>query len=341
MSSAGVELAAKDGPQKPPPRAASAGPAMIEVQELRKFYGSFEALKGISFTVGRGEIVGLLGPNGAGKTTTMKILTGYISATSGWFGVAGFDGFKDSLSVRKNIGYLPENAPLYPDMGIVEYLKFVCEVRRIPRRERKERIDKMIQLVGLTPMVRKNIGELSKGFRQRVGLAQAMIHEPPVLILDEPTSGLDPNQIVEIRKLIKDLGENRTIILSTHNLPEVRMTCSRMIIISNGRKVADGSAEELERDGREATRLQLTVKLGSAAEAEVVAAQLGQIDKVANVTQLGQAGSNQWQFAVDSMGNADLRPAVYDVVKGEGWGLLELRTDVMDLEKIFHKLTQY
>ena len=319
---------------------APVGQAMIEVDGLRKLYGNFEALKGISFSVRRGEIVGFLGPNGAGKTTTMKILTGYISATAGTFRVAGHDGFKDSLAVRQNIGYLPENAPLYPDMGVVEYLKFCCEVRKIPSGERKRRIDTMIQRTGLTAVVQKDIGELSKGYRQRVGLAQAMIHDPPLLILDEPTSGLDPNQIVEIRKLIKELGQNHTIILSTHNLPEVQMTCSRMIIIANGKKVADGTAEELERQGLDKPRTLLTVRGADTARVQ------GALRGLPGVTdvEVVKVDADTLRLAVISAGDgssAALPEAIWGIAKAEGWTLTELRRDVMDLEKIFHQLTQY
>ncbi len=312
--------------------------AMIEVSGLRKFYGQFEALKDISFTVGKGEIVGFLGPNGAGKSTTMKILTGYISASAGSYSVAGFDGYSQSLEARRRVGYLPETNPLYPDMGIVEYLKFVCEIRKIPRRERKKRIDRMVDVVGLGPMIRKDIGELSKGYRQRVGLAQALIHEPPVLILDEPTSGLDPNQIVEIRNLIKELGKEHTIILSTHNLPEVRATCSRMIIISDGRKVADGTAEELEASGSEQSRFVVRARVNGTGPDGAVANLQG-IGGVATVEHTGSSEGAE-RFVVTAEGDKDVGEAIYEVATSHGWALRELRRDVMDLEKIFHQLTQ-
>ena len=312
---------------------------MIEVDGLRKFYGPFEALKGISFSVGKGEIVGFLGPNGAGKTTTMKILTGYISATAGSCRVAGYDSFSESLKVRQNIGYLPENAPLYPDMGIVEYLRFVCDIRRIPRSERKSRIGEIVSRVGLMPMIKKNIGELSKGYRQRVGLAQALIHKPPVLILDEPTSGLDPNQIVEIRQLIKELGEERTIILSTHNLPEVRMTCSRMIIIANGKKVADGTAEQLESEGITEPRFIVSARLPDGTDAAAGRATLMGVSGVKAVEV--RTTDDVVEYSVVAQDSRDLREAVYAATSGAGWTLRELRQDVMDLEKIFHNLTQY
>ena len=337
MSSAAEVVASSPAPSKNE----GATSPMIEVQGLRKFYGRFEALKGISFTVGKGEIVGLLGPNGAGKTTTMKILTGFIAATSGSFRVAGFDGFTHNLEVRRRIGYLPENAPLYPDMGIIEYLKFVCEVRRIPRNLRKQRIDRMVEVVGLGSMIQKNIGELSKGFRQRVGLAQAMIHEPPVLVLDEPTSGLDPNQIVEIRGLIKDLGKERTIVLSTHNLPEVQATCGRMIIISDGTKVADGTPEELERQGKENARFLLTLRLGADQELGHAMTELRSLPDVKSVDEATGAPSGASRLAVVANGDKDLGEALFAHARQAGWTLSELRRDVLDLEKIFHKLTQY
>jgi len=315
------------------------GTSMIEVENLRKFYGSVEALRGISFTVGRGEIVGFLGPNGAGKTTTMKILTGYISATAGSYRIAGFDGFTESLSVRENIGYLPENAPLYPDMGVVEYLEFVCRIRRVPKAEWDTRIASIIERCGLQAMAHKDIGALSKGYRQRVGLAQAMIHDPPILILDEPTSGLDPNQIVEIRNLIKELGKDRTIILSTHNLPEVQMTCTRMIIISDGRKVADGTADELQQQGED-SRFIASVRLPADTSPQEAASQLEGLPNVSGVQVLPSV-DDTFRAALTAEGTADLSDNIFQHVTAKGWALTELRRDVADLEKVFHKLTQY
>jgi ABC-2 type transport system ATP-binding protein len=322
------------------PQRETAAEAMIEVSKLGKFYGNFEALKDLSFTVGRGEIVGFLGPNGAGKTTTMKILTGYLSATSGHFRVAGYDGYSQNLDVRRNIGYLPENAPLYPDMGLIEYLNFVCDLRGINKNKRKERIGKMVEVCGLKEMLRKDIGELSKGYCRRMGLAQALIHDPPILILDEPTSGLDPNQIVEIRKLIQELGKERTIILSTHNLPEVQMTCSRIIIIANGKKVADGTAKELERQGTEKLRFVVGINLASDADADEVKRELAALENVADVEALG-IRDNGYRFSVGAVGDFDLSQTIFQWASGADRALIELRRDVMDLEKIFHNLTQY
>ncbi|MBI5682169.1 MAG: ATP-binding cassette domain-containing protein [Deltaproteobacteria bacterium] len=211
---------------------------MIQVENLTKNYGSHQALKGISFTVNKGEILGFLGPNGAGKTTTMRILTGFFPATSGKAVVAGFDVFEEPMEVRKRIGYLPENVPLYRDMVVTDYLKFAAGIKGIKKYDMDDRVNKVMDDCALQDVSRKLIGELSKGYRQRVGLAQALVNDPDVLILDEPTIGLDPNQIIEIRKLIKGLAGKRTIILSTHILPEVSMICHRVVIINKGEVVA-------------------------------------------------------------------------------------------------------
>ena len=218
---------------------------MIDVRHITKRFGPAIAVRNVTFQVTPGEVVGFLGPNGAGKSTTMKCITCYLAPDEGTITVNGFDVFKDSLAVRRQIGYLPESNPLYPEMGVVEYLQFIADVHGVPVSERKRRIESIIDRVGLTRMRHKDIGELSKGYKQRVGLAQAMVADPPVLILDEPTMGLDPNQIVEIRALIKELGQEKSVILSTHILPEVRMTCGRIIIIAEGRLIGEGTPEEL------------------------------------------------------------------------------------------------
>src|SRR5436190_16948604 len=219
---------------------------MIEVEGLTKNYGAFRAVDKVSFSVKRGEVLGFLGPNGAGKSTTMKILTCYLSPTAGRAVVAGHDVFSESLEVRKRIGYLPEDTPIYRDMTVLEFLQFAADMRGMERSKSQGRIREIGQRCGLTDVAGKLVGELSKGFRQRVGLAQAMLHDPDIVILDEPTSGLDPNQIVEIRSLIKEIGKEKTVILSTHILPEVQATCSRVIIISGGKLVADGTPDELQ-----------------------------------------------------------------------------------------------
>lgn len=218
----------------------------VVVDGLTKTYGDFKALDGVSFEVQPGEIVGFLGPNGAGKSTTMKILTCFMAATEGTAKVAGFDVHEASAEVRKRVGYLPENVPLYDEMLVWDYLKFISEVRGVAKSQREERIDEVIERTGLHQVVHKEISELSKGYRQRVGLAQAIIHKPEVLILDEPTTGLDPNQIIEIRDVISEIGEEKTVIFSTHILQEIAAVCDRIVIINRGRLVADGTLDELQ-----------------------------------------------------------------------------------------------
>jgi len=218
---------------------------MIDVENLTKRYGDFTAIKDLSFRVGKGEIVGFLGPNGAGKTTTMRILTGFLPATSGMVTVSGFDIFSDPMNVKKRVGYLPEHPPVYTEMPVDGYLRYVAKIKGVPRKKREGALDYVVERCGLSDVRRQIIGKLSKGYKQRVGLAQAMIHDPEVLILDEPTIGLDPKQIIEIRGLIKSLAGNHTIILSTHILPEVTMVCQRVLIIDRGRIVADDTLENL------------------------------------------------------------------------------------------------
>jgi ABC-2 type transport system ATP-binding protein len=218
---------------------------MINAKHLAKNFGPTMALKEITFEVAKGEVLGFLGPNGAGKTTTMRILTCYHPADTGTATIAGFDVFENPLEVRKLIGYLPENNPLYTDMGIVDYLQFIAQIRGIPSSKKQNQIQYVIELCGLQNELRKDIGQLSKGYKQRVGLAQALIHDPDILILDEPTIGLDPTQIIEIRELIKSIGKEKTIILSSHILPEVSATCDRIIIINQGEIVGSGKPEEM------------------------------------------------------------------------------------------------
>ncbi|MEO7993015.1 MAG: ATP-binding cassette domain-containing protein [bacterium] len=231
---------------------------MIDVQHITKRFGASIAVNNVTFQVHPGEVVGFLGPNGAGKSTTMKCITCYLAPDAGTIKVNGHDVFKDSLRVRREIGYLPESNPLYTEMGVVDYLLFIADVHEVPVRDRRRRCESIIDRVGLTRMRHKDIGELSKGFKQRVGLAAAMIADPTTLILDEPTTGLDPNQIVEIRQLIRDLGKEKSVILSTHILPEVRVTCSRIIIIAEGRLIDEGTPEELIERARGEQRYRVT-----------------------------------------------------------------------------------
>ncbi len=236
---------------------------MIEMKNITKFYGNFRALNDISFSVGKGEVLGLLGPNGAGKTTAMRILTTFLPATSGVATVAGFDVFEESYEVRRRLGYLPETPPLYHEMTVESYLNFVGEIKELPGKIRKARIAEIAERIGLKDYLKRIIGHLSKGFRQRVGIAQALLHNPEVLILDEPTVGLDPNQIIEIRSLIKDLAKDHTIILSTHYLAEVSMTCNRAIIINEGEIVAVDTVENLEKGASGRTTWDILLKPAS------------------------------------------------------------------------------
>lgn len=314
---------------------------MIKVANLQKSYGDHQALRGISFEVPRGQIVGFLGPNGAGKTTTMKILTCFMSPTAGSVTVDGYDVYDDPVEVRKKIGYLPESTPLYADMVVYDYLQYVAEMREIPKSRRHDRIATIARQCGATQFIGQEIGTLSKGQKQRVGLAQAMIHEPQILILDEPTSGLDPNQIVEIRTLIKEVGKNHTIILSTHNLPEVLQTCDRLLIIHQGNIVADGTPAELEASAARESRvlLQVVQPHNGVLDHDAARHRLSRIKHVHSVSVAPSAGKTV-RFEIQADTGADVRPDVFKLAVEEGWTVVELRRDSLDLEGIFRKLTQ-
>ncbi|UCH32938.1 MAG: ATP-binding cassette domain-containing protein [Armatimonadota bacterium] len=303
---------------------------MIEIQGLTKYYGRSEALRDVSFSVGSGEVVGFLGPNAAGKTTTLRILTGYLPATSGTAAVAGYDVFEDSLEVRRRIGYVPETVPLYPDMTVQSYLGYCARLRGVSRHERDERVDDAILKARLDDVADTIIGRLSKGFRQRVGIAQALVHDPPVLVLDEPTIGLDPLQIIETRQLIKDLGRDHTIILSSHILPEVSMICSRVVIINRGRIVAEDSAEGLTARVRSSSRLMLRLLRPGGDAAAVLAA-------ISGVT--GVRREDDSTFQVESKLDADVREQVARAAVERNWGLVELRPVELSLEDVFLHLT--
>lgn len=313
-------------------------PVMIHVDKLAKDYGRQRAVDAISFDVARGEVLGFLGPNGAGKSTTMKMLTCFITPTSGRAEVAGHDVFTRSLEVRRRIGYLPEDTPLYRDMTVLEYLDYVTELRRIPAGERRPRIKKIGEVTGIMGVLGKKIGELSRGYRQRVGLTQAMVHDPEILILDEPTSGLDPNQIVEIRELIKQLGHEKTVILSTHILPEVQATCNRVIIISGGRLVADGRPDDLM--ARERTnRFRLLLETTADLPAEEVRDRLTAIPGVREVVN-DPSETGTTQFLVTTDGERDIRREIYRAAVANKWPLLELDRREASLEEVFGRLTR-
>jgi ABC-2 type transport system ATP-binding protein len=307
----------------------------ITVRNLTKVYGEQKAIDDLSFDVKTGEILGFLGPNGAGKTTTMKILTCYMPPSSGSVEVDGLNIFDHSLEVRKKIGYLPEMNPLYLDMNVLDYLDYSARLHGL--RGGDGRIKEMVHVCGLEDVRHKDIGELSKGYRQRVGLAQAMIHEPDVLIMDEPTSGLDPNQIVEIRNLIKQLGRAKTVILSTHILTEVQATCNRVLIINEGKIVADGSPEQLQQQFRGAESLTLEIR----ADAHPVDQVLPKLRRLPAVTQASLLSSEGpvARFELHADKGADVREAAFQLAVAEHWILLELHRKSTTLEDIFHKLT--
>jgi ABC-2 type transport system ATP-binding protein len=311
----------------------------ISVQNLTKFYGEQKAIDNISFEVKTGEILGFLGPNGAGKTTTMKIITCYMPPSSGTAEVDGFDIYQQSLDVRRKTGYLPEMNPLYLDMNVLDYLEYSAQLHGMKGGIIQHRIKEMVHTCGLEGVRHKDIGELSKGYRQRVGLAQAMIHEPDVLILDEPTSGLDPNQIVEIRNLIKQLGRAKTVVLSTHILSEVQATCSRVIIINEGKIVADGSPEKLQQDFHGAELLTIELKANVTNPLEHITPKLRNLASVTGVEVISQQDSTS-RLDLHVEKGADIREAVFRLAVAEGWVVLEMHRKATTLEEVFHKLTK-
>ena len=307
---------------------------MIEVQHLTKRYGRVTAVDDVSFRVERGEILGFLGPNGAGKTTTMRILTGYMPATEGKAIVAGFDVFDQPIEAKRRTGYLPETPPLYPDMSVVEYLDFVAKIKGVPASGRRDRVRGAMERTRVADMANRACSKLSKGYRQRVGLAQALIHNPDVLILDEPTAGLDPKQIIETRQLIKDLAGDHTVILSTHILPEVSQTCQRVVIINNGRVVAIDTPDNLTARlrGNETLYVQVDANGGDAGSA---------LSAIPGVTRVAEADHRDgiMGFEVESEHGHDVRRDLARAIVSQGWGLLELRPMRMSLEEIFLSLT--
>jgi ABC-2 type transport system ATP-binding protein len=302
---------------------------------LTKTFGRTVAVDDISFDVSRGEVLGFLGPNAAGKTTTMRVLTCYLTPDKGSVKLAGFDIHDDSLEVRRRVGYLPENAPIYQDMDVVSYLTFVADVRGIPRMEAPQRIRAMLDTCGLERVRGRNIGQLSKGFKQRVGLAQTLIHNPDILILDEPTTGLDPSQIIEIRELIKEIGKERTVILSTHILPEVEATCSRVLIINEGRIVASGTPEELQAVAGGEDTIYVSISAGD----DPVDAKLSEIKSVSSVTRVAESGGRYVRYMVKAGNGEDTGEAIYEVAVASNWKINELRRETLSLEDIFLRLT--
>jgi len=312
--------------------------AMISIEGLSKSYGATQALRGVSFEVPRGQVVGFLGPNGAGKTTTMRILAGYASPTSGTAKVGGIDVVLDPIASRRMIGYLPENNPLYEEMMVLDFLHFVARVRGVAAGEERERIKNAVERCGLKSVIGRDIGQLSKGFRQRVGLAQAILHDPDLLIFDEPTSGLDPNQIAEIRHLIKELGREKTVILSTHILSEVQSTCDRVLIINEGKLVADDSPERLASAEGGIITVVLASRAGAALQAADVRNILERVPGVARVEAAEGEGAGTLGFAL-RYGKEDPRRALFETAVRNALVLLEVRRRHVSLEETFRKLT--
>lgn len=299
----------------------------VVVSDLTKTYGSQKAVDHISFSAGKGEILGFLGPNGAGKSTTMKIATAFIPPTSGTVMVEGFDVTKDPLAVRRTVGYLPEHNPLYLDMYVHEYLRFIGNLHKLRGKSLNERVKEMVEMVGLGREQHKKIGMLSKGYRQRVGLAQALIHDPSVLILDEPTTGLDPNQIVEIRNLIKNIAQNKTVIFSTHIMQEVQALCNRVVIINLGRIVADSKVEDLQRVNEKETALVVEFDM------DVDTSIFSSLEGLKKVESLG---GKKYRFVTIEK---DLRGDIFRIASEKGWTLMSLKQEEKSLELVFQQLT--
>jgi len=306
---------------------------LIEVKDLTRYYGEKRAIHNVSFDVQKGEILGLLGPNAAGKTTTMKILTCFMPPTSGEAKVAGFDIWDQPGEIKKLIGYLPENPPLYGDLNVLEYLDFVAKIKGVPSDKRKNVISSTIEKAALGDVQKQVVGSLSKGFKQRVGLAQALLNDPQILILDEPTIGLDPRQIIEIRELIKNLGGEHTIILSTHILPEVEMTCGRVVIINEGEVVAEDSPENLTSRLKVSERTVLEVD-GDEKTIQSIFDGFGEIQKI---DRMKVSKNNHLRFTLET--SSDIRKDLAQAVVKKGLGLYEIRTEAYSLEEIFLQLT--
>ena len=307
---------------------------MIEVSDLTKRYAGNTAVAGLSFTVGRGEIVGLLGPNGAGKSTTMRILACYMPATSGTVRVAGLDVFTDADEVRRRIGYMPENNPLHPEMRVREYLKFRARLKGMGRKRSRERVDVVTEQCGLTDVAKKIVGHLSKGYRQRVGLADALVHEPDLIILDEPTIGLDPNQIRSVRQLIKDLGRTHTVLISTHILPEVEMMCNRVLILHKGKIVVADSPNNLQKLMSGSSQIIAEI---AAPEEELRACweQFAEIEYY----DISPAEGEFHRCALTPRNGLDLRPQIFALARERGWTLRELTRNRHSLEDIYVRVT--
>jgi ABC-2 type transport system ATP-binding protein len=313
--------------------------AAIDVAGMTRYYGRHAALRGVDFVVEPGEVVGLLGPNGAGKSTIMKILTGFLAPTAGSVAVMGVEVLSDPVRARGHMGYLPESAPIYPDMRVSEYLQFVGRMRGLGEAERAAAIDRVLERCGLSDRRTQTVGTLSKGFRQRVGLAQAILHDPDILILDEPTSGLDPNQIMDIRRLIREIGAKKTVLLSTHILAEVQASCDRVLILHEGEMVADGPTESITRMEK-GERIDLIVAPGDVQlEPDRVLALVADTPGVVTVTSQPDAELEPGQVALRVRAETDIRGELFRTVARHGLVLLELKRERTNLEEVFRNLT--
>jgi ABC-2 type transport system ATP-binding protein len=309
---------------------------MIIVENLTKYFGDTCAVDNLNFEIKKGEVLGLLGPNGAGKTTTMRILTCYLKPDSGDIKVKNYHIQDSPVEIKKLIGYLPESAPIYPDMLVYDYLKFVADIRDIEKSRQEARIRELAEMCGTSEVMHKPVGELSKGYKQRVGLAHAMMNDPEILVLDEPTSGLDPNQIVEIREIIRKIGREKTVILSTHILSEAEATCDRIVIINRGKIAADGSTDELKREAGSDYVLNISLLHDNFND---IREAFRSMPEVTDIIHTGtENGATEFHVVCNS--DKDIRPAVYEIIKNTSWPLLEFQRTTRTLETIFRELTQ-
>ena len=307
---------------------------MIDVTHISKNYGTTRAVQDISFQVAKGEVLGFLGPNGAGKSTTIRMLTCFIPASAGSARIAGYDVVADSIEVRRRIGYLPENNPLYMDMGVLDYLHFVAGMRAIAPRQRSSAVRRVVERCGLGPMTARDIGELSKGFRQRLGLAQALIHDPDILILDEPTIGLDPHQIIGMRALIREIGREKTVVLSSHILPEVAATCDRVLIMNRGRIVGSGTPAELSAMASGGQEILVSIR----AEKDRIDAVLAELPFISAFTHVSEQDGLHC-YSLRAGGDGDVSERIFHAVVQNGWSLTELQRKTINLEEVFLDLT--
>ncbi|AEM21511.1 ABC-type multidrug transport system, ATPase component [Brachyspira intermedia PWS/A] len=312
---------------------------MISVENLNKYYGDFHALKGVSFEIKSGEIVGILGPNGAGKSTTLRILTCYLSPTSGNAIIDGKSILNNEREVKKVIGYLPESAPLYDDMSVFDYLVYMAEIQELERNRLSERLHYVVDACSLKDVISKSIGELSKGYKQRVGIAGAIIHDPKILILDEPTNGLDPNQIVEIRELIKELGKEKTVLISTHILSEVEATCSRAIIINQGNVIADADPKHLTLNNKENNKTSVRIKLSIKTNDDKNKI-IEKLKKIENIYDVKAEDNGDLKDITIYSNEEEPREKIYTVIKSTDWIIYEMFRERENLEEVFHTLTK-